>query len=63
MTSMLRQVQIFSSFEEAEETQRLQDEALSPEERLRTVFELSVLAYGPPSRLERVHRVVERARG
>lgn len=62
MTRIQRIATVFSSYTEAEAAQQAQDEALTPEERLRTTYELSVLAYGPPSRLERVYRVVERAR-
>ncbi|RYD66210.1 MAG: hypothetical protein EOP83_05615 [Verrucomicrobiaceae bacterium] len=63
MKRIIRTATVFSSYEEAEAAQQAQDEALTPEERLQTTYELSVLAYGPPSRLERVHRVVERTRG
>ena len=63
MTSIQRTATVFASYEEAEAVQQTQDEALTPEERLQTTYELSVLAYGYPSRLERVHRIVERSRG
>ena len=59
MTRIKRIATIYNSFEVAEETQRLQDEALTREQRLQTVYELSVLAYGPPSRLQRVLAVAE----
>ena len=58
MKRIERTLTIHASFEEADAAQQTADEQLSPEERLQVAYELSVLAYGPPSRLERTYRVV-----
>jgi hypothetical protein len=61
MQRIERTLTIHASFEEADDAQQTADEQLSPEERLQVAYELSVLAYGAPSRLKRTYRVVQHA--
>ncbi|MEX2243754.1 MAG: hypothetical protein WD716_07910 [Fimbriimonadaceae bacterium] len=53
---------VYGSFEEAERDNKDQYRAMTPEQRLDILAELMRMAYGNPSRLERVHRFVERPR-
>jgi hypothetical protein len=55
-----RVFKVYGSFEEAERDNREQYKAMTPEQRLDILTELMRMAYGVPSRLERVHRFVER---
>jgi hypothetical protein len=60
-----RVVQIFDSFEEAEQADRAYYRSLSPQQRLEILFELISRYRGSDSadqqRLARVHRVIELA--
>jgi hypothetical protein len=57
-----RKIQKFDSHEEADAAERAYYRSLTPSERVAIVLRLMRDYYGPPQRLERVLRPVERER-
>jgi hypothetical protein len=57
------QIRVFSSFEEAEEAERNEYKAMTPEQRVELISQLRALVHGPDDatapRLERVLRITQ----
>lgn len=58
---MERVFKIYSSFEDANRDDKSQYQAMTPERRLAILAELMRMAYGHPSRLERVYTIIKRS--